>query len=144
MKVHFSTHYETETWQCDVCKTFFSSSGSLKMHMITHNMEELDYELCDMSFMQSNGGDICVRNDSDSETLQYGFLDKFCTESQNKQMNIKKYTLHNRLKCDFCDEVFNLAHQKEIHIMAIHNGEKPFRCDICEMCFLRQQDQKDI
>lgn len=142
MNVHNSNHYETETWQCNVCRKKFSSSGSLKMHMISHNTEQFDYELCHISFAQSNVGDICIRNDSDSETLQYEFLDEYCTKSQNNQMNIKKYTRHNRLKCDFCDDVFNVAHQKELHVMSIHNGERPFRCDICEMCFSRQQDRK--
>ena len=46
--------------------------------------------------------------------------------------------VHNKIKdhkCDFCGNLFALAHQMKNHVQKVHRARKDFKCNVCGKLF---------
>ena len=63
------------------------------------------------------------------------FHEKF---SQAHHLNLHINAVHNgqkNHKCDSCGKVFPPTGHLKAHINAVHNGQKDYKCDLCEKEF---------
>ena len=44
------------------------------------------------------------------------------------------------LKCDVCNGSFTTKRYLKLHIMAVHEGKRPFQCNSCEATFTQKME----
>ena len=86
-------------------------------------------------------------NESDSQNIM-------STVSNDEPFDIANQMLHTdkgdiserstdkRLQCDACNSFFKTKTNLKIHIESVHEGKKPFKCNICEINFCTEEHLK--
>ena len=108
---------------CEKWGKIFSSSSSLKTHMILHTGNFRWYcEQCKKGFAQKAPYNSHMRA---HEGLKYRC--EYCGKSFTEQIKLKyhmsKHTGIYKFKCDICDMGFNLFPQYEKHVL-MHNPQQ--------------------
>ncbi|XP_031635441.1 zinc finger protein 160-like [Contarinia nasturtii] len=107
---HMRTHTGEKPYRCDICRKEFTRMEHMKQHKVTH-IEQVPYHCLG-----------CFN----------GFSQKTEKDAHEKACKNRRYECHICKKF-VTSKKFNL---KE-HIRT-HNGEKPFRCEICMKRFTRK------
>lgn len=103
-------HTGEKPYQCDVCATYFTESGSLKVHKRLHSGEKpFKCDVCDVAF---NGAGMLATHK-------------------------RKHTGERPYMCDECGKTFRLLSTLKSHRRR-HTGEKPFKCEVCGSSFAQR------
>ena len=86
-------------------------------------------------------------NEQNSEEIKVQTNEKF----SEKEFQFKKVKFLNevherskpRHKCNTCDSAFDKSGELKRHIVAVHEGKKPYQCRICNECFLINSERKN-
>ena len=158
-------HKET-AFGCDICDVVFTTVENLLTHTSTVHEGNKPYksEVCDKRFaveisiplhMKQFHGDhrctICKENfivalDLKKHIRLSHKSNKqirctFCDESFRLVQELRRHigTTHKTISCKFCDEKFlKSTYEMEIknHLVAVHEGKKPLKCEFCSSEFV--------
>ncbi|XP_067635468.1 zinc finger protein 91-like [Eurosta solidaginis] len=136
MAKHLRTHLGVNFHRCKFCPLTFPSSSEQRLHLTTHIGE--DPETC-VENMRA------LRDEEDKLKKQQ--LEKKATECvicgkhfiYKKDLKKHQQAVHigeKPHKCELCEKRFALIVHLRTH-MRIHTGEKPYKCKYCERAFTR-------
>ncbi|XP_031633947.1 zinc finger protein 2-like [Contarinia nasturtii] len=114
-KRHMHTHTGEKPFQCDICRQEFTRLANMKKHKVTHT-EQIPFH-CRGCFK--------------------GFFQKSDQASHEKVCKSRRY------ECHICKKYVNVDKAQLKRHMRNHNGEKPFRCEICMKRFTQKSSLKD-
>jgi hypothetical protein len=114
-----------------------------------HEDHHLEQALKDMvasgeleSFLRDNT--ISLSEIQDDTSIRYGSAVEMCDFGQRSRVRRHSIgSVDEVIKCPFpgCDKIFNRSYNFKSHLK-IHSGEKPFRCNHCELSFARCHDMR--
>ncbi|XP_012272257.1 zinc finger protein 93 [Orussus abietinus] len=101
---------------CDVCKDTFDNEEIFQEHIIVHN--KLPHEL---------NSDLDI-----DETL----VGNQTSNNMNDQAKLKTSDLNvpNR-RCGYCQAIFSVPKELQIHISEYHGEQVPFKCSLCDKTY---------
>lgn len=105
--LHMRAHCGEKPFRCEICQKGFTSIQQFRKHRVTHINEFPFY--CRICFS--------------------GFFQKCEKETHEKSCKMRRYECHMCKKC-VTMYITNLKRH-----MQIHNGKKPFQCEVCKMVF---------
>ncbi|XP_031639593.1 zinc finger protein 184-like, partial [Contarinia nasturtii] len=111
---HMRTHTGEKLYRCDSCRKEFTSMQNLKRHKVSHINE----------FQFHCRG--CLK----------GFLQKDNQEAHEKVCKLRRY------ECHICKKFVTVGRTQLKQHMRKHNGEKPYRCEICMKSFTQKINMK--
>ncbi|XP_058170030.1 zinc finger protein 845-like [Anopheles ziemanni] len=134
---------EPKTFVCETCGKIFSSSGSLKTHLYTHNGN--------MPFPCT----ICDKKYPTAHTLkEHTMRHKGIKMHTCPQCGLKKTTMHElrvhmnyhtkekQFPCEFCEHVFLNKGNLQRHIRIVHQKMKSYNCTHCSQSFGKAETLK--
>ena len=136
LKQHMAVHYEKQ-FQCEVCKTEFTTSAALRQHMETfHNGELMKCDLCGFETRQKSAFDrhwsvhekLAIKT---CEVCEFSTTDKYFYERHMQ----KHSDFPPSFKCDYCDKVLTTKEGIRAHMKSVHQGknlESKAKCHLCE------------
>jgi len=142
-------HLNIREFKCPTCNKEFSAERHLKQHTLVHTGLKLHTcELCGTSFKQKphlkshikhvHEGVKRIKIDRNMN-VQCGKCGKLCFNQQSLQIHEKTHTgsLAERktFTCNFCSAAFTTAQNLKGHIKSVHEGVKPYSCQICDRAF---------
>ena len=94
--------------KCHICDRMFSIKKTLENHIEAVHGGKKPYkcEICDQCFTQSSG----------------------------LSGHVQRVHEEKKIKCSICGVMISKGYFK-VHMYSIHEGKKPFNCDICESSF---------
>ena len=110
--IHYSKHTGEKSQKCKLCDFESFYPATLIAHVETRHPDAKPHkcEECGLTFQRKGG--------------------------LFKHQKLLKHFKH-RL-CEFCAKQFRYPHELENHVRQVHNGERSFKCDKCEMSFFRK------
>lgn len=160
------TDNEKLTYICDVCNQSFNSKKKLICHIRNHfsngfdnnkisnicskniickqiKNESFKCEICEEHFSSqcSYNTHVNIHSKNKNNILKKSFTCKFCGKHFNDQSNCNRHTkihfqTNNKLNCDICKKTFSGKYGLKVH-MRMHVGINPYKCEICELRFYR-------
>ncbi|XP_030374666.1 zinc finger protein 493-like [Scaptodrosophila lebanonensis] len=109
---------------CNKCDKHFSSSKSLKIHLIRHSCEKrFACEYCENRFYKSHLLQLHIR------TTHEG-----AESTSSRALYERSHSGECSYKCQYCEKKFiNISQQKRHEI--VHTVERPYKCDWCDVSF---------
>ena len=110
LKAHLTIHSKP-SFKCDLCPKLSKSKEYLKSHMLTHTNKTLfSCQQCEKTFKREY-------------TLK---------------RHIKSHHKANSYKCETCNKLFKEKSAVKCHQREVHQGERKYRCDQCDMRFFNK------
>ncbi|KAK7790121.1 hypothetical protein R5R35_006488 [Gryllus longicercus] len=114
-------------FQCEVCGRGFQHKGRYIIHKSYH--KGVKYECSD-----------CNKRFTSRETFELhqkttGHSGEGIIEGLEDGKDVMELPAKNRFPCSQCDKTFQTKQSYEVHLKAIHEGQKPFICEICSKMF---------
>nr|KAG5697038.1 hypothetical protein BaRGS_005491 [Batillaria attramentaria] len=133
---HRRKHTGEKDYHCDICKTRFARMDTLKLHLRTHTGEKPQLQEAKSDSLPGENASDLVEDVSDLVEDISDFVENApdsaedasdLAESQsNSEENAPKFVESNHLR----------------HHLKVHAGIKPFKCDQCDLAFIRAAELK--
>ena len=126
---------------CEKCNKSFSQKDSLEKHIeVKHDGKTYRCKHCAKKFSSYTGFRKHLRKFHDPIVVAADktFKCKHCkTEFESKKSRAKHLTScekYNKLgfKCDLCYQRFSIEKNLTLHVMAIHQNLKAYKCELCD------------
>ncbi|XP_066992566.2 uncharacterized protein [Anabrus simplex] len=114
-------------FQCEVCGRGFQHKGRLLMHKSYHKGVKFECSTCNKRFTS--------REHFELHQTTTGHAGEGIIEGLEDGKDILELSTKNRYPCDQCDKTFQTKQSHEVHLKAIHEGQKPFSCEVCGKTF---------
>ena len=111
LNVHVSSvHQMKKPFKCDVCSKCYTTNNSLIKHIASiHENQKYDCEMCDKIFT----GTSCL----------------------NRHIRSVHQVIWSHSNVIFVIELSHITQNWNIHIISVHDKQKPFKCNICNRAF---------
>lgn len=107
--------------QCTICKKFFSSTTSLKVHLLTHTLTyKFRCEYCGKQFLTSGNFKCHVATHTGELPYKCGVCPQAFTSSSSAAVHRRIHKQHNAFKCSFCALTFVNINSLKFHVKADH------------------------
>lgn len=128
--------------KCAVCNFAHSNLHVIDKHLTIHNGAPFRFQcqLCDAWFGQQR----YLINHVNSHTVSYFYKCDWCEMSFKSSESLRVHTAdedpectfdssgHQLFQCDVCRKTFLNEHLFRSHNTDMHEGGKPYKCDICK------------
>nr|XP_029719877.1 zinc finger and SCAN domain-containing protein 12-like [Aedes albopictus] len=134
---------ETRSFPCDRCSTTFSKQIYLTKHIRTvhDNIRTESCSFCEKRFVNKRALKEHIKN-KHMEEKPYKCTE--CSMTFGNRFNLRRHlTTHSTERphtCSHCGNTYRYQSDMKRHIDAIHLGNKPFACEVCEARFIRTRD----
>ncbi|XP_031633836.1 zinc finger protein 320-like [Contarinia nasturtii] len=139
LKIHMRKHNGEKPFRCRICMKVFVRKYHLKRHHMRIHTGEKPYrcDICQKGFTEAKG----IKRHKVTHTDEIPFHCRGCftgfsqKTDQEAHENVCKY---RRYECHICKKFVTANKNNFKQHMRTHNGEKPFRCEICMMRFTQK------
>ncbi|KAK2581207.1 hypothetical protein KPH14_008006 [Odynerus spinipes] len=148
--VHKSFHKGVK-YECRECKKLFTNKDNFALHQkmtqhtgcgITEISEEHDNNIQNPVIENTNSAsnNPLPNNTNNVETTFTNNQDMDIT-TEISDTNVANNS-DKSIVCEQCDKTFQTKESYELHVKVVHEGEKPFACNICNKSFAYQTNLK--
>ncbi|KAJ8667866.1 hypothetical protein QAD02_009529 [Eretmocerus hayati] len=136
-------HPEEKLFVCEVCHKMFSSSFSLKSHVLTHTgVRSHRCNVCGESYLLQSLLDAHVKTHHCEKPFPCGICLKSYSTRYHLRRHARIHTNERRVSCGTCEATFKTKIDLEKH-MRSHPDERPFPCNLCDRSYKSRSGLRD-
>ncbi|PNF36325.1 hypothetical protein B7P43_G00537 [Cryptotermes secundus] len=114
-------------FQCEICGRGFQHKGRYIVHKSYHKGVKFECNTCNKRFSNKDNFDLHQKTT--------GHTGEGIIEGLEDGENTEDLASGNRYPCDQCEKTFQTKQSYEVHLKAIHEGQRPFACEVCGRSF---------
>nr|CAD7407734.1 unnamed protein product [Timema cristinae] len=120
-------------FECEICGRGFLHKGRYKIHKTYHKGVKFECSSCNKRFVNR---ELFESHQKTTGHIGEGIIEGLADGGDGGEMP------GCRVKCWQCDKTFQTKQSFEVHQKAIHEGAKPFVCEVCDRTFAYQNSLK--
>nr|CAD7409572.1 unnamed protein product [Timema poppensis] len=120
-------------FECEICGRGFLHKGRYKIHKTYHKGVKFECSSCNKRFVNR---ELFESHQKTTGHVGEGIIEGLADGGDGGEMP------GCRVKCWQCDKTFQTKQSFEVHQKAIHEGAKPFVCEVCDRTFAYQNSLK--
>ncbi|XP_046401718.1 zinc finger protein 264-like [Ischnura elegans] len=131
-------------FQCDICGKGFQHKGRYFVHRSFHKGVKFECATCNKRFTFKENLDLHQKSSGHTgEGIVEGVEEgKDPEEEDPPPPAAPAENVEARFPCEQCEKTFQSRQSYEVHLKAIHEGQKPFKCEFCGKKFAYQNSLK--
>ncbi|KAL7636598.1 UNVERIFIED_CONTAM: hypothetical protein RMT77_013375 [Armadillidium vulgare] len=140
MRNHAVKHMECKGpnhFECLICGKICGTRNALEKHKQRHKRNyDFKCEICSLTFRHRSA----LSQHTANHTKERIFMCQICNYRYDSQHSLNvHFRVHFRdelFECHICKEKFKSKNSYRNHVLSMHEGIKPFKCDYCEEAFI--------
>ncbi|GLV38931.1 crooked legs [Carabus blaptoides fortunei] len=135
-----------KNFSCEICGRGFMHYGRYLVHKTFHKGVRYECTTCNVLFnsrIELNEHHTLLNHSGEGivESLNNVIADEQELE-QDLESKQEPISPEHKYPCEQCDKAFMSKQSYEVHVKAIHQGQKPFQCEKCDKTFAYQASLK--
>eukprot|EP00090_Calanus_glacialis_P021853 TRINITY_DN33700_c0_g1_i1.p1 TRINITY_DN33700_c0_g1~~TRINITY_DN33700_c0_g1_i1.p1 ORF type:complete len:513 (+),score=84.99 TRINITY_DN33700_c0_g1_i1:216-1541(+) len=129
LKSHIDSAHLGITYECDKCKSIFTSKTGLYNHTRTVHSDERPFicQECGEDFKRKKNLDTHVDNKHSTVIYPCNKCDKVFKSKLSLEYHLKTHDIESQFPCEVCGRRFITKTKLKMH-MNTHTGETPYKC----------------